>query len=110
MSAMTSSVAGTPLPAGYTAYPPSVDDVDELVRLLRRHERQARGWPGADSESVAAEVSGRGANTHLHEVLRDAAGDLQAWISCHDRAAGRVLVGVTVAPELGDEDADPLMD
>jgi ribosomal protein S18 acetylase RimI-like enzyme len=105
---MTSSVAGPPLPVGYTAYPPGVADVDDLVRLLRRHEREARGWPGADSETVAAEVTGRGANTHLHEVVRDPEGQLQAWINCHDRAAGRVLVGVTVAPELPDREADPL--
>ncbi|WP_131103721.1 GNAT family N-acetyltransferase [Ornithinimicrobium sufpigmenti] len=105
---MPRSVAEPLLPAGYTSYPPGVDDIDELVRLLRRHERQARGWPGADSQTVAAEVTGRGASTHLHEVVRDADGQLQAWINCHDRAAGRVLVGVTVAPELPDEQADPL--
>ena len=105
---MPSSVAEPLLPAGYTSYPPGVDDLDELVRLLRRHERQARGWPGADSQNVAEEVAGRGASTHLHEVVRDADGQLQAWINCHDRAAGRVLVGVTVAPELADEEADPL--
>lgn len=105
---MPSSVAAPLLPAGYTSYPPGVDDLDELVRLLRRHERQARGWPGADSQTVEAEVTGRGASTHLHEVVRDADGRLQAWINCHDRAAGRVLVGVTVAPELPDEEADPL--
>lgn len=108
MSRMTSSVAGPSLPTGFTAHTPGLDDLDELVRLLRRHEREARGWPGADSETVAAEVTGRGASTHLHEVVRDADGVLQAWINCHDRAAGRVLVGVTVAPELPDELADPL--
>lgn len=105
---MTSSAAGPTLPAGHSAYAPGVDDIDELVRLLRRHEREARGWPGADSETVAAEVTGRGASTHLHEVVRAADGRLLAWINCHDRAAGRVLVGVTVDPDLPDETADPL--
>lgn len=107
---MTASADGPSLPAGCTAHPPGVGDLDDLVRLLRRHEREARGWPGADSEAVAAEVTGRGASTHLHEVVRDADGHLRAWINCHDRAAGRVLVGVTVDPDLPDEQADPFAD
>lgn len=105
---MSSTGAGPDLPPGYTAYPPGVEDVDDLVRLLRRHEREARGFPGADSLTVEAEVTGRGATTHLHEVVRDAEGIARAWINCHDRAAGRVLVGVTIDPDLSDEDADPL--
>lgn len=105
---MTASAAGPSLPAGHTAYSPGADDLDDLVRLLRRHEREARGWPGADSDAVAAEVTGRGASTHLHEAVRDADGVLRAWINCHDRAAGRVLVGVTVDPDLPDDLADPL--
>src|SRR5690606_40363194 len=94
--------AGPPLPAGHRAASPDVGDLDDLVRLLRRHEREARGWPGADSDAVAAEVTGRGASTHLHETVRDADGVLRAWINCHDRAAGRVLVGVIVDPDLPD--------
>lgn len=105
---MTVSAAGPSLPPGYTAYPPDGADLDELARLLRRHEREARGWPGTDSRSVAAEVTGPGAGARLHEVVRDADGVLRAWVACHDRAAGRVLVGVTVDPDLPDEEADPL--
>ncbi|MFX0538079.1 GNAT family N-acetyltransferase [Ornithinimicrobium sp. Y1847] len=96
------------LPTGMEAYPPRTEDLDDLVRLLRRHEKEARGWPGADSLTVAAEVTGRGASTHLHEVVRDEEGRAVAWINCHDRAAGRVLVGMTVDPDLPDEIADPL--
>ena len=105
---MTTTRPGPALPPGCTAYPPGREDVDDLVRLLRRHEREARGWPGADSITVEAEVAGRGATTHLHEIVRDADGVARAWINCHDRAAGRVLVGVTVDPQLPDELADPL--
>ena len=104
---MTAST-GPVLPAGHTAHRPGAADVDDLVRLLRRHEREARGWPGADSEAVASEVAGRGAATHLHEAVRDPEGRLRAWVSAHDRAAGRVLVGVTVDPDLADAQADPL--
>ena len=51
---MTSAPAGPTLPAGHRAASPDVADLDALVRLLRRHEREARGWPGADSDAVAS--------------------------------------------------------
>lgn len=105
---MTSTSFGACLPAGHSAYPPGPQDVDDLVRLLRRHEREARGWPGADSATVASEVAGSGSDTHLHVAVRDGQGVLRAWVSAHDRAAGRVLVGVTVDPDLSGAQSDPL--
>ncbi|WP_298748856.1 GNAT family N-acetyltransferase [uncultured Serinicoccus sp.] len=106
----TATHVPAPLPEGMSASTPTETDLDDLVRLLRRHEREARGWPGAQSDSVRAEVSGRGASTHRHEMVRDADGTARAWLSLHDRAAGRVLVGVTIDPDLPDEQADPLAD
>lgn len=94
------------LPDGWTAYEPGEADVPDLVALLRRHERQARGWPGADSEVVAAEVSGRGSVKRDHLLVRDPQGTARAWVSCYDRARGRVVVGVTVDPDLPDPGAD----
>lgn len=94
------------LPEGWRAYSPSDADLDDLVLLLRRHEQEARGFPGADSESVTAEVTGRGASSRRHLIVRDEAGAARGWLSCHDRAAGRVLVGVTVDPELEPGPAD----
>ena len=41
MVPMTDDAAGPVLPPGHTAYPPGPEDVDDLVRLLRRHEREA---------------------------------------------------------------------
>lgn len=90
------------LPPGWTAYTPGEADSEDLTRLLRRHEREARGFPGADSENVAAEVTGRGARTRTHMMLRDEDGLARGWVTCHDRAAGRVLVGVTIDPDLSD--------
>lgn len=90
------------LPPGWTAYTPAETDVEDLTRLLRRHEREARGFPGADSENVASEVTGRGARTRTHMLVRDDVGAARAWINCHDRAAGRVLVGVTIDPDLSE--------
>lgn len=100
------TIAQQQLPKGWTALPPLDRDVVDLVRLLRRHEREARGWPGADSESVAAEVTGRGARTRHHLLVRDDEGMARGWVSCHDRAAGRVLTGVTVDPDLTEPVAD----
>ncbi len=94
------------LPEGWTALTPLDRDVVDLVRLLRRHEHEARGWPGADSESVAAEVTGRGSRTRHHLLVRDDEGMARGWVSCHDRAAGRVLTGVIVDPDLTDPVAD----
>ncbi|MGB3185417.1 MAG: GNAT family N-acetyltransferase [Ornithinimicrobium sp.] len=94
------------LPTGWTSAAPEPGDVEDLVRLLRRHEREARGFPGADSENVAAEVTGRGAQTRTHLILRDQAGVARGWVNCHDRASRRVLVGVTIDPDLTSEVAD----
>ncbi len=95
-----------PLPTDWTAAAPEPGDVEDLVQLLRRHEREARGFPGADSENVAAEVTGRGAHTRTHLILRDEAGRARGWVNCHDRASRRVLVGVTIDPDLTRDVAD----
>ncbi|MCE0485594.1 GNAT family N-acetyltransferase [Ornithinimicrobium sediminis] len=103
---MTTTPVQADLPEGWTSTTPTERDVEDLVRLLRRHEKQARGWPGADSENVAADVTGRGVRTRTHLLVRDSSGVARAWVSCHDRAAGRVLVGVTVDPDLPETEAD----
>lgn len=108
MTAPEVSLPDTPLPTGWTAEEPTERDVDDLVRLLRRHEKEARGWPGADSEQVAADVTGQGAAMRSHWLVRDPEGAVRAWVSCHDRAAGRVLVGVTVDPDLAPDRAEPV--
>ncbi|CAN5889596.1 GNAT family N-acetyltransferase [soil metagenome] len=106
MTSMRDDEATPALPERWAAYPPTERDVEDLVRLLRRHERQARGWPGADSETVGAEVTGLGAASRSHVIVRDQEGMARGWVSCHDRAAGRVLVGVTTDPDLDDELAE----
>lgn len=111
------------LPAGWTASPATLDDVDDLVRLLRSKERAARGSASADGTVVEAELTGRGARPREHIVLRqggNGASDVgplggprvappaRAWASVHDRAAGRTVVAVTVDPGLDDALADRL--
>lgn len=102
----SNNTTSSTLPAGWTAREPTEADIPDLVALLRLHEEEARGFPGADSENVAAEVTGRGARTHTHLLVRDDQGKARSWISVHDRAKGRVLVGITVDHHFETELAD----
>lgn len=102
------STTGRHLPEGWTALTPVDRDVVDLVRLIRKHEREARGFPGADSESVGTEVTGRGSRTRHHLIVRDPDDFARGWVSCHDRAAGRVLLGVTIDPDLPEPLADDI--
>lgn len=95
-------VAG--LPAGWVVDVPAPDgaDVDRLTALLRNHERQGRGWPGADREDVLAEISDAALRTRQNVVVRDDSGLVRAWGSVHDRAGGRMLFVHVVDRDLAD--------
>ena len=82
------------LPAGWEAAAPDPDDpsvVARLTELLRAHEDAGRGWAGASQDDVLVEVSEQGLRTRENLVVRDADGEIRAWGSVHDRAAGRML-------------------
>lgn len=82
------------LPAGWQVGAPDPADrfdVAALTRLLRDHERHGRGWPGSGVDDVLVEVSEHGLRMRENLVVRDAAGDIRAWGSVHDRAGGRML-------------------
>ncbi|MBJ7356955.1 GNAT family N-acetyltransferase [Nocardioides sp.] len=82
------------LPEGWVIDSPDPDsaDVARLTTLLRDHEREGRGWPGAGREDVLVEVSGPGLRTRQNVVVRDGTGLIRAWGSVHDRAVGRMLL------------------
>jgi mycothiol synthase len=100
------------LPPGWAAAAPRERDVAEVTELLRRHERQARGWASATEEDVLVELSERARRARENTVVRDADGVLRGWAGTHDRAAGRMLLRVLVdwelAEPLGDAVADAL--
>ncbi|QNN51212.1 GNAT family N-acetyltransferase [Nocardioides mesophilus] len=100
------------LPEGWRADAPDERDVPELTALARRHETRARGWASSSEEDLLIEVSERGYLNRENLVLRDAAGELRGFASAHDRAAGRMLLTVTVddriGPELEDRAAEAL--
>lgn len=94
------------LPDGWTAATPGEPDVPELTELLRRHEDAGRGWATASEDSVLVEASGD--PTRSNVVVRDADGVVRGWGSAHDRAAGRMVLGVVVDRRLYDDLADQL--
>jgi mycothiol synthase len=102
---MTEAAAAL-LPDGWTYVAPEEHDALELTGLLRRHQERARGWASASVDDVLIEVSARGYMTRDNVVLRDGHGVARGWASAHDRASGRMLLAVTVDPELDAEVAD----
>lgn len=85
-------------------------DVDDLTRLLARHEQAARGWSSSSRAAVRGDVVGAGSLTRRHLVARDDSGTARGWATVHDRAAGRVVVAAVVDPELEPATAAGLAD
>ena len=96
------------LPSGLTARRPGAADATEVAGLLEAHQRAAKGSAGVDPEAVLGQLVGTGSWTRRQALVHDPTGRLVAWLSVHDRASGRTLVEVTVAPGLPDEDAAAL--
>ena len=93
------------LPDPFTARAPRADDAGPVAELLARHQRAAKGSGAADSDSVMRVLVGIGSWTRRQVLVDDGDGRLVAWLSVHDRAAGRTLLEVTVDPRLGDAPA-----
>jgi len=95
----------THLPDGWNAAVPDLDDVPRLCELRGAAAEPWTGTRAVDADAVAAEVAGPMSWTRRQLVVRDPGGTVRAWASAHDRAAGRVVVGVEVdrsAPHASD--------
>ncbi|MBO0901220.1 GNAT family N-acetyltransferase [Cellulomonas sp. zg-ZUI222] len=103
---LTPDLLPTALPSGWRAHVPGPDDVPDLHALRARHEVVARGARTAGADATQAEVTGDGAGTRVHVVVRDTTGAARGWATVTDRAAGRVLVAVVVDPDLDDATGD----
>lgn len=91
------------LPSGWVVEAPDPSDrftLARLTQLLRGHERSGRGWAASGVDDVLVEVSEAGLRTRENVVVRDRAGEIQAWGSVHDRAGGRMLFVHIVSREL----------
>ncbi len=95
-----------PLPEGWTARVPLAEDVSSILEVVNAHEKVARGAAAADEDTVAAWVTGSGSWTRRQLVAEDPSGRLVAWVWVHDRAAGRTIVELTVAPDLAQPASD----
>ncbi|NHA69380.1 GNAT family N-acetyltransferase [Phycicoccus flavus] len=96
------------LPARYLTSRPVAEDAPEVAGLLAEHQRAAKGSSGVDPDAVLAQLVGVGSWTRRQILVRDPEERLLAWLSVHDRAAGRTLVDVTVGPGLPDDEAADL--
>ncbi|MRJ75085.1 GNAT family N-acetyltransferase [Aeromicrobium sp. SMF47] len=80
------------LPGQWRARVPGFSDIDALVELRRLDELQGTGEAHVDPAGIESEVAGQASWTRRQIV---AVGDddvPRAWITVHDRAAGRALV------------------
>jgi mycothiol synthase len=99
------------LPDGWSVRFPGSEDVPALAGLATAAQHAFRGTGGVEEETVSALVTGSGSWTRRQLAVADREGALQAWVSVHDRAAGRTMVDLTVRPGLpeGDDVAAPLL-
>lgn len=103
------TIDGLPdLPGGLGARVPTAGDATEVAALLAEHQAAAKGSSGVDREAVVGVLAGIGSWTRRQALVHDAEGHLLAWLSVHDRAAGRTLVEVTVTPGIDETRATPL--
>ena len=90
---MTDLDAALPdLPDPWTARVPVLADVEALVHLRRLDEVQGTGEAHVDPRGIENEVAGQASWTRRQLVAVGADDVPRAWITVHDRAAGRALV------------------
>ncbi|HYP46235.1 MAG TPA: GNAT family N-acetyltransferase [Propionibacteriaceae bacterium] len=86
------------VPQGWHVRPPDLGDVKQLTRLMSSHLRAVIGSSSVDPEAIAGEAAGVASWTRRQLVVVEPAGQIGAWARVHDRAAGRTVVEVTIAP------------
>jgi hypothetical protein len=80
------------LPGSWTARVPGYGDIDALVELRRLDELQGTGGAHIDPAGIESEVAGQASWTR-RQLVAVADDDVpRAWITVHDRAAGRALI------------------
>lgn len=80
------------LPGPWRARVPVYDDIDALVELRRLDELQGTGGAHVDPAGIESEIAGQASWTRRQLVAVGADDIPRAWITVHDRAAGRALV------------------
>ncbi|MDO5502506.1 MAG: GNAT family N-acetyltransferase [Actinomycetia bacterium] len=99
------------LPQGYVAGRPQAEDAAEVAALVAQQELIGRGQAGTTAEAVSDTLTGYGSWTRRQVLIRCRdSGRLVAWLTIHDRAAGRTLVDCVVCRDLPPEEARVLAD
>ncbi len=80
------------LPAGWTARIPELGDLPALVALRIADQQPWTGATSVDEAGIESEIAGPASWTRRQLVALDDDGVARAWITVHDRAAGRALV------------------
>ncbi|MGA8987342.1 GNAT family N-acetyltransferase [Aeromicrobium sp.] len=80
------------LPAPWQARTPVYDDIAALVDLRHLDELQGTGEAHIDPAGIESEVAGQASWTRRQLVAVGADDVPRAWITVHDRAAGRALI------------------
>ena len=97
------------LPTRYAAARPRASDAAEVAGLVASHEQRAKGSSSATEASVLISLIGVGSWTRRQVLVRDRlSGRLVAWLSVHDRAAGRTVVECLLDPALAEDEAATL--
>ncbi len=84
------------LPTGWSARVPGLDDLDALVALRGADRLAFTGSDSVDREAVESEIAGPASWTRRQLIALDPEDRPRAWITVHDRAAGRTMVMVYV--------------
>ncbi|MTB89178.1 GNAT family N-acetyltransferase [Aeromicrobium senzhongii] len=80
------------LPTPWRARVPGYADIDALVELRRLDELQGTGEAHVDPAGIESEVAGQASWTRRQLVAVGPDDVPRAWITVHDRAAGRALI------------------
>ncbi|MBD8606690.1 GNAT family N-acetyltransferase [Aeromicrobium sp. CFBP 8757] len=80
------------LPGPWTARVPGYGDIDALVALRHLDELQGTGEAHIDPAGIESEVAGQASWTRRQIVAVGEDDVPRAWITVHDRAAGRALI------------------
>jgi len=83
----------------HECWTPRTPELEDLPRLLELRSADKRPWTGSgavNEETVTAELAGQKSWTRRQQVAVDPEGQVRAWASVHDRAAGRTMVHLYV--------------
>lgn len=96
------------MPDGWTVRPPEPDDAGAVIDLVAARRRAVGRDGSVDGPMLKRQLTGIGSWTRRQLLVFDGSDALAAWLSVHDRAAGRTLIEPEIRQDLQGEQADHL--